>query len=161
MKPQPIVTGHPQLDDLAAKAANTARRRINYNFHPADQDPLQRMLNAVEPGSYIQPHKHENPDKTEVFIILRGKLAVIVWDEAGLHPRAIVLTPGGENLAVEIPPRTWHMIASLETGTVVYEIKNGPWDPHTDKIFAPWAPIESDPEAVSYLNQILENLKLK
>lgn len=141
--------------DLAEKAARSARRRLNLNFHPLNSDVFQRMLNALEPGSYVQPHKHENPDKDEVFVILRGRLAVISFSEEGEMEDYIILDTQTGHYAAEVPARTWHMIAALERGTVVFEFKHGPYDAATDKIFAPWAPPENHPEAEAYLTEIL------
>lgn len=143
------------IADLSQKAAISARRRLNLNFHPQSSDVFQRMLNALEPGSYVQPHKHENPDKDEVFVILRGRLAVITFSDQGEIEDYIVLDFGRGHYAVEVPARTWHMIAALEPGTVVFEFKHGPYDPATDKIFAPWAPPENHPESEAYLREIL------
>ena len=67
------------IKPLTIKAANSVRKRTNYNFHKRNDDPLQRMLNVLQPGTYVQPHKHENPDKRETFIILQGRLLIILF----------------------------------------------------------------------------------
>ncbi|MCD6090895.1 MAG: WbuC family cupin fold metalloprotein, partial [Bacteroidales bacterium] len=59
---------------VSQKAKESPRKRINFNFHKEDTATLQRMLNAMEPGTYIRPHKHENPDKVEAFFALRGRI---------------------------------------------------------------------------------------
>ena len=83
----------------------SVRKRMNHNFHKEYTDPVQRMLNAVEPGTYIRPHKHENPDKIEVFIILKGRVVVVEFDEKGSAVDHVILDQDGGALAVEIPPR--------------------------------------------------------
>lgn len=148
------------IANLSEKAGASKRGRINLNFHPHDSDLLQRMLNAIEPGSYVQPHKHHNPDKTEVFMILRGRLAVVVFDDSGKMTGHIILDPLTGNFGVEIPPRTWHMILALEPGTVVYETKNGPYNPADDKTFAEWAPAESEAGTQDFLEKIYGALKI-
>jgi cupin fold WbuC family metalloprotein len=147
-------TIQPTID----KAQSSPRKRMNYNYHPELSDPLQRMLNAIEPGTYVQPHKHENPDKTEVFMVLKGKIAVLEFDDEGKVIDSIILDPQKGQYAAEIPPRTWHSIISLEKGSVAYEIKNGPYVQIEDKNFADWAPKEGDAEVEEYLQELISCL---
>jgi cupin fold WbuC family metalloprotein len=148
------------LDELSQRAANSPRRRLNLNFHEDLLDPINRMLNAFEPGTYIQPHKHENPDKREVFIVLRGSLVVVFFDDSGNPTEFVLLDPKGGNYAVEIPVGTWHSLLALESGTVVYEVKDGPYIPFSDKNFASWAPKEGEPGCDEYL-KTLTNMYLR
>jgi len=129
------------LDELTAKAKISPRRRAHFLFHEAS-DLVQRMVNAMEPGTYIQPHKHENPDKIEAFAILRGKAACLQFDEAGELTNVHLLEENGPELAVDIPPRTYHTFISLQSGTALFEIVQGPYDPQSHKNLAPWAPSE-------------------
>lgn len=148
------IIGKPILDILSMRARECDRKRMNHNYHSTLSDSLQRMLNAVEPNSYVQPHKHENPDKVEAFIVLRGKLLVAEFDETGKIISSCILSQETGNLGVEIPARTYHTIISLEPNTVVYEVKNGPYLVLDDKNFAPWAPKEGSPECAGYLDKI-------
>lgn len=142
------------LDEVSQKAQDRDRKRQNFNFHPELSDPLQRMLNAIEPGTYVQPHKHANPDKVEAFVVLRGKLAVIEFNDAGTITDYCTLTAEEGNYGVEIPARKYHSLIALEEGTVVYEVKNGPYAALDDKNFAPWAPAEGAPECEGYLAEL-------
>lgn len=142
------------------KAKASARRRMNYNFHPRAEDTLQRMLNAMEPGTYIQPHKHENPDKTEAFFCLRGRLLVVEYDADGTIIDHIVLDHEKGDYGCEIPARTWHSIISLKPGSVAYEVKDGPYVPINDKDFASWAPAEGDPDCPHFIGKVLAQLQL-
>lgn len=144
------------LSELSQKAALLPRKRLNLNFHEELSDPINRMLNAFEPGTYIPPHKHENPDKREVFIVLRGRLVMVIFDGRGNPTDFILLDPQKGTYALEIPTGIWHSVISLESGTVVYEIKDGPYLPVSDKNFAVWAPKEGDPNCVDYLAQLTE-----
>ena len=144
------------LNSLSEEAKQSPRKRKNYNFHPTLDDPINRMLNAIEPGSYAQPHKHENPDKREVFIILRGKVAAFFFDNEGNITDRIILDKEKGVFGVEVAPRKWHSIMSLDQDSVVYEIKDGPYNVQNDKIFAPWAPIEGTKEVVEYLDFFLQ-----
>ncbi len=147
------------LAGISEKARSSARKRANYNFHQSADDPLQRLINAVEPGTYVRPHKHENPDKREAFIVLRGKLAALEFDDNGKIKDYIILGEGTSNSGAEIPARAWHTIIALEEGTAVYEVKDGPYIQPLDKNFAVWAPEEGSKEAREFNERILKELK--
>jgi cupin fold WbuC family metalloprotein len=149
------------LDELSQKAVNSPRKRINHNFHDDLADPINRMLNAFEPGTYVQPHKHENPDKREVFVVLRGTLVVVIFDDLGNPTEFIILNQGNGNHAVEIPAGVWHSLFSLETGSVVYEVKDGPYFPVSDKNFAAWAPKEGDAACDTYLKMLIDQYHIE
>ncbi|MDD3636715.1 MAG: WbuC family cupin fold metalloprotein [Bacteroidales bacterium] len=146
------------IDKVSAIARSSIRKRTNLNFHDKSEALMQRMLNAMEPGTYIQPHKHENPDKSEAFFCLRGKILVVEFEEDGQVRDHILLDASKGNYGCEINPRTYHCIVSMETGSVAYELKDGPYDPTIDKHFAPWAPAEGDPDAADYLKNLLKKL---
>ncbi|MCF8371267.1 MAG: WbuC family cupin fold metalloprotein [Bacteroidales bacterium] len=143
------------LTNLSSEAAESPRLRKNLNLHEYAGDPLQRMLNAFEPGTYICPHKHENPDKRELFILMKGIILVVIFDNKGVISDSILLDRNKGNYAVEIAPRTWHTVVSMEQGSVAFEIKDGPYDEKTDKFFAPWAPPENHTEAGEYLKKLV------
>jgi DNA polymerase-3 subunit alpha len=73
------------LDEVCAEAAASPRRRKNRNFHPRDDHPAHRLLNAMQPDSYIPPHRHLDPDKDETFVVLRGLLGLVLFDDEGRH----------------------------------------------------------------------------
>lgn len=146
------------IEKVSAIARSSIRKRTNLNFHDKSEALMQRMLNAMEPGTYIQPHKHENPDKSEAFFCLRGKILVVEFEEDGQVRDHILLDASKGNYGCEINPRTYHCIVSMETGSVAYELKDGPYDPTIDKHFAPWAPAEGDPDAADYLKNLLKKL---
>jgi cupin fold WbuC family metalloprotein len=146
------------LDATSALAKASPRRRMNHNFHQDFSDTLQRMLNAMEPLSYIQPHKHEDPDKREAFFALRGRFVVIEFDHEGNITGHILLDPLKGNFGAEIAERTFHTIVALDPGTVAYEVKDGPYSPIDDKNFAAWAPKEGAADAKEYLHQILSKV---
>jgi cupin fold WbuC family metalloprotein len=149
------------IGELSSKARQAARKRINYNFHKIPSDTLQRMLNAMQPGTYLQPHKHEKPDKREVFIALTGKFVVIQFREDGSIAEHMILDPEQREMAAEIAERTYHTIICLEPDSVIYELKDGPYDPGDDKHFAPWAPKEGEPGCNEFINNILSQLNIK
>jgi cupin fold WbuC family metalloprotein len=118
------------------------------------------MLNAMESDPYASPHKHENPDKREVFIILRGSVVAFFFDDAGNITEKILLNNEKGVHGVEVPPGKWHSIMSLETGSVVYEIKDGPYNAQNDKILAPWAPLEGSKETSEYLDYLRNEVNI-
>ncbi|WP_250632375.1 WbuC family cupin fold metalloprotein [Rhodoflexus caldus] len=151
-----ITINRALIQSLSQKAKASPRLRANHNFHTDLADPINRMLNAMEPGTYVQPHKHENPDKREAFIVLSGEVAVITFHNDGTPHECRILTAGGECMGVEIPAGVFHTLVVLKSGTVCYELKDGPYDVLTDKQFAAWAPPEGNADCEAYLNGLLQ-----
>jgi cupin fold WbuC family metalloprotein len=148
------------ITPLLEKASNSKRKRTNYNFHIYPQDTIQRMLNILNTGTYVQPHKHENPDKREAFIILKGKVAVVEFDDKGNPTESIILEANTKNYGCEIAAKTWHSIICLEDNSVVYEVKDGPYVVSDDKDFASWAPTEGEVGTGEYTRNLLEKLEM-
>jgi len=138
------------LHSLSASARQAPRRRANHNLHPSLDDAVQRMCNAVEPGSYVRPHRHPEPGKWEFFAIIIGAAVVLVFDMEGRVMQRAELRAGGPVYAAEIPPGAWHTLAALEPGTVLLEVKQGPYTPLTDRDFATWAPAEGEAAAAGF-----------
>ncbi len=139
------------LDEVCAEAAASPRRRKNRNFHPYDAHPAHRLLNAMQPDSYIPPHRHLDPDKDETFVVLRGLLGLVQFDDEGAIVHAVKVGSGGRAIGVDIPHGTWHTAVALEPDTVFLEAKAGPYLPFTEAERAPWAPAENSAEAAPYL----------
>lgn len=142
-----IVT-RAELAALVGEARHAPRRRKNLNLHPTLSDPVQRLLNAFEPGSYVRPHRHANPDKWEFFTILQGRALVLAFDADGIVQERHELAPDAVPV-IEIAAGTWHTLAALESGTLLLEVKPGPYIPAGPQDFAAWAPTEGSPEAVA------------
>src|SRR2546430_17452080 len=107
------------LRSLSTQAAASPRLRKNYNLHGSADDPLQRMLNAFEPTTYIRPHRH--PDKWELFVIVSGRAAVLTFSDHGEIAQRTELDPGNGTRIVEIPQGAWHTLVSLAPQTVMFE----------------------------------------
>jgi cupin fold WbuC family metalloprotein len=149
-----------EIDDLIFQAKKSPRKRAIFRLHE-HHEPVQRMINAMLPGTYIPPHKHENPDKVELFSILKGRIAVLQFDAVGGVEGVVILDALGINKVVDISPRTYHSLIALEP-SVSLEIIQGPYDEKTHKRLAPWAPVEDNPKAndyLMYLTSIVENWK--
>jgi cupin fold WbuC family metalloprotein len=144
------IVGQSLLDTVSRAAAESPRRRMNHNFHDTGDAPCHRLLNAIEPGSYIPPHRHLDPNKEESMIVLRGTLGVIFFGTDGQVLGTARLTPGGDGVAVNVPVGVYHSVLGLVPGTVFFETKSGPYLPLTDDERAPWAPGEGDGGAAEY-----------
>lgn len=145
------------IDQVMDRARLSPRRRANHCFH-GPTDRLQRMINVALRGSYFAPHRHQNPDKLEIFTILSGQVMVITFDDSGEISDTALLSTGhgkGACLQAEIPPGTWHTLAVLSPEAVLYECIDGVYDARTHKRFAPWAPAEADPGAQAYLADLI------
>jgi cupin fold WbuC family metalloprotein len=138
------------LDELTAAAKENPRLRQNWNIHPDNDFPAHRMLNAMEPASYIRPHRHLDPLKNETFMIVRGSLGILVFDDSGAVTERLLLEAGGENLGADIPSGVYHTAVSLCPGTIFFEAKAGPYLPLAEDEKAPWAP-EDGVAAAGYL----------
>jgi cupin fold WbuC family metalloprotein len=148
------------LSPIIEEAKHSTRKRKNYNFHKELSDPLQRLLNCLEPETYCQPHRHMSPPKREVFILLIGKALVVEFDDNGQIKDSIILDIENGNYGVEIPAGCWHTIIALNEGTVVFECKDGPYIAIQDKDFAAWAPKEGSPDCLAYNIGILQSLNI-
>ncbi len=144
------------LDAVSSQAKESPRLRKNHNIHKSHEEPCNRLLNAIEPGSYIRPHCHLDPAKGESIVILRGRLGVIEFNDDGTILQKTLLAPGGEAMAANVPPGVFHTFVSLEPGTVFFEAKAGPYKPITEEEFARWAPVEGSADAHVYLEKLAE-----
>ena len=116
------------LDDLTRRAQSSPRLRMNLDLRNGEEDQSQRMLNAIEPGAPLPIHRHKHTSETVV--CLRGRLVEEFYDELERRCTArIELTPDGVVALVNIPAGQWHTVRALESGTVLLECKDGPWEP--------------------------------
>ena len=130
------------LERLQEQSDVSSRRRANFNLHEGPEDPVQRFVNVMQPGTYVRPHRHDNPIKWELTVALRGRAAVLILDANGIVLERVELDAKGAEFGVEIPAGIWHTCAALAPDTVLLEIKRGPYDARSDKDFAKWAPAE-------------------
>ena len=116
------------LDDLTAKAKESPRLRMNRDLRDSEDDTSQRMLNAIEPGSVVPIHRHQK--SSETVVCLRGRVVEEYYDELErICTEAIELSPNGAVVALNIPAGQWHTLRSLESGSVILEMKNGAYEP--------------------------------
>ncbi len=115
------------LDRLCDEARKSPRLRKNRNFHDRLDAPAQRLLNALEPGTKIPVHRH--PGTAETYFVIRGKVRVSFFDDSGRATHSAELSPAQKNYGLHIPAGTWHGLDVLESGTVIFEVKDGPYTP--------------------------------
>lgn len=116
------------LDDLTAQAKASPRLRMNYDLRNSSTDTSQRMLNAIEPGSEVPIHRHQKTSETVV--VLRGKVVEEYYDEQERICEATYeVSSNGPICALNIPAGKWHTLRSLESGTVIMEVKDGAYEP--------------------------------
>jgi cupin fold WbuC family metalloprotein len=120
-----------------------------------DDNP-HRFLNVMVRGTYIAPHRHRNPPKSESFLILDGELAFFTFDDSGQIASTHVL--GRKAVGIDIQAGVWHTLAVMSPHAVCYEVKPGPYSASDDKDFAPWAPREGDPGVAEYRDRLLSEV---
>jgi cupin fold WbuC family metalloprotein len=116
------------LNKVSSEAKESPRLRMNYNFHQSLDDKCHRFLNAVEPGTVVPIHKH--PTKDESFVVLRGKVKVSTYNDDGSVKESVILSQEDGRYGVDIPKNVWHNLESLESESVIFECKEGPFVPH-------------------------------
>ena len=118
------------LDNLTEQAKASPRLRMNYDMRNSDKDQSQRMLNAIEPGSPIPIHRHQK--SSETVVCLRGKLVWEYYDELErICTERIELSPNSPIVALNVPQGQWHTVKALESGSVILEVKDGPYEPQS------------------------------
>ena len=119
------------LDSLTEQAKASPRLRMNYDLRNSSEVTSQRMLNAIEPGSLVPIHRHQKTSETVV--VLRGRVVEEFYDELErICSATYEVSPSGPVCALNIPAGTWHTLRSLESGTVILEVKNGAYEPIQD-----------------------------
>lgn len=151
-----------QLDELVMQAEVSPRLRQHQNIHATFDDPCQRLFNAIEPGSYIRPHRHASVPRDELLVAIRGLMALLIFDDEGQVKRVVRFGSQkyGPDFAVgiEVTPTTWHTVLALVPGSVLLEIKPGPFDPAQPKNLADWAPAEGSQRVHKYLSDLHKSL---
>lgn len=140
------------LQQTANEARLSPRGRKNANFHPSDAFPAHRLINAMQPGSYVRPHRHLDLHKDETIVVVQGRFGYLSFDNDGAIVEAIELKAGGDTLGIDIPNGTTHTILALEPDSVFFEAKAGPFLPLSPDEIAAWSPAEGSPEATALWN---------
>lgn len=115
------------LNTITQKAQQSERLRMNHNLHRSLDAKAQRLFNALEPGTLLPIHRHRHTDET--YIVVRGHIRVLFYDDEREIVEQFDLTPSKGRFGVHIPQGQWHTLEVLESGTVIFEVKDGPYAP--------------------------------
>ncbi|MDP4239915.1 MAG: WbuC family cupin fold metalloprotein [Bacteroidota bacterium] len=119
------------LDEVTDRAVKSPRLRMNYNFHASLDSKTQRLLNALEPGTVLPIHRHQNTDET--YLLLRGSLQIQFYNDSKELIDSSILNPAEGKYGINIPAGQWHTLNVLESGTIIFEVKDGPYQPLEDE----------------------------
>ena len=119
------------LESISEKAKENPRLRQSFDLRNSESDHSQRMLNALEPGTVMPIHRHRN--SSETMIVVKGSLKEYFYDDQGNVIGEWVCAPNTDCIGINIPAGQWHNLVCLESGTVLFESKDGPWSPLADE----------------------------
>lgn len=119
------------LNIISTQAKESPRLRKNYNLHETLDSKVQRLFNAMEPGTVIPVQRHRNT--AETILLVRGKMKVELYDDEKTVIESAILSPDSGNYGVHIPAGVWHFVEVLEPNTVMFEVKEGPYAPLSNK----------------------------
>lgn len=114
------------INNLITKAQASERLRMNYNLHESLEAKAQRLFNALEPGTELPIHRHLH--SAETYILLRGHIDVVYYNDAGEVTNTFKLSADGNNFGIHIPKGQWHTVVVHES-SVIFEVKDGPYTP--------------------------------
>ncbi|MEX0685295.1 MAG: WbuC family cupin fold metalloprotein [Balneolales bacterium] len=129
----------------------SSRRRVILPIHRTQDALVQRMINFLQTGTFIRPHKHPLAHAAESLILLKGSLRFFIFDDMGIIDKQFDMDENDNINLIDIEPQTWHNFIVTKPDTVIFEVKRGPYDPETDKEFADWSPEEGSQKALDFL----------
>lgn len=144
-----------QIENGLDASRNSPRKRMILPIHRRQEAEVQRLINFLQPGTYIRPHRHPLAHTTESIVVLKGSIRFFTLDDAGKVLTDNLLKSKPISSVVDIEPNTWHTFIVLEEDTILFECKKGPYNAETDKEFANWSVEESDPNAFEQLKKHL------
>ncbi len=147
-----VLIGAKLIDQVVEGSRLSPRKRMILPFHKAPEAPMHRMLNAMQPYSYIQPHRHLHPPKAESVIVLQGALLCFLFSTEGIVEEVHTLAAGSAVFGIDSEPGVFHTFLALAEDTVIFEVKPGPYQAGSDKDFAPWAPAEGSQDVKGYMD---------
>ena len=137
------------FDGVARDAQQRPRLRLNHNLHQSS-DLVQRFLNVLHPGTYVRPHRHVRDVQGtgfECFLVLQGAIGLLLFNAEGELIQQERLEATGPLRGIELAENQFHSLVALAHNTVMFELKQGPYQPTADKDFLALYPAEGDPQA--------------
>lgn len=146
------------VGNLLAASRESPRKRMLQRLHKSHDATTHRMFNALQPGTYITPHRHLHPTKCETIMVISGSVLFVRFTEDGDIADHTLLQPGTETFGVDVAPHVYHTYVALKPDTLIFEVKDGPYAPATDKDIPAWAPAEGADGAEAYMLGMLKGL---
>ncbi len=146
------------VGELLALSRETPRKRMIQRIHKTQDAGVHKMFNALQPGTYVTPHRHMHPEKTETILVISGSMLFVEFSEMGKLEKHTLLQPGTEIFGIDVAPHVYHTFIALKPDTLIFEVKDGPYEHDTDKDIPDWAPKEGSAEAEPYLLDLLKSL---
>ena len=143
--------GEDLVRQVVEGSRKSPRGRIVLPLHKNDSAILHRMLNGIQPDSYVQPHRHADPPKPESVIVLQGAIRCYIFTDQGKIEEINTIRALSPVFGIDSEAGVYHTFLATEKDTVLFEVKPGPYSPATDKDFATWAPKEGHAEAQRYM----------
>ncbi len=125
-----MIINNELLDYLSVQAHENERLRKNFNLHKSENDDVQRLLNALEPGTVLAIHRQTHTEET--YMLLRGEMNVFYYNNDKKLTDTFLLNPLKGKYGIHIPAGQWHSLEVIEPGTVIFEVKKGPYAPLTE-----------------------------
>jgi len=148
-----FVPENRQIEKGIRASRKSERKRIILPIHRKQNAPVQRMLNFLQPGTYIRPHLHPRPGASEALMVYQGAVKFILFNDDGTAQQHFKMSRD-KYFMTDIEAGVWHSFVVLEPDTILFEVKMGPYNPQKDKTFAHWAPEESDGKAELYVRKM-------
>lgn len=119
------------INEITEKAKGSPRLRMNFNLHDSLDAKAQRLLNALEPGTILPVHRHV--ETAETYMVLRGSIKVLLYNDKKEITAEFLIDPELNQYGLHIAKGQWHTLEVLESGTIIFEVKDGPYVPLTEK----------------------------
>ena len=152
------------INELSEKGSLSSRGRQHHNIHESYKNSVQRVFNAIGIDSYIQPHRHSLDNKTETLIAISGCFVLILFSKSGAITEIVPFSSekydfvDSVSCCVEVDPGAWHTVVGMTPGSVLLEIKAGPFSEHGAKEYAKWSQGEGSSESINYFNKLKETV---
>jgi len=144
-----------QIEEGLKASRQSPRKRMILPIHRKQNAEVQRLINFLQPGTYVRPHKHPMDHATESIVILKGSIRFFTLDDDGAVLTDQILKSEPIPAVIDIEPNIWHTFIVLGQNTILFECKKGPYDAETDKVFAKWSSKESESNALQKLKKHL------